>query len=1176
MKRIGALATVAALALGSIPVLAQAPPASAQGRAPAAGQAPPVSLDIRAGEYPAGDPSGVGQIKPGDGATFSVSVYEAGKNKPKTFSSLANELGTFHFVLYYGWGQTGVTVENGCTGIAQHDTSFCYSQSSQTYHPPSLQNPASTSSTWAPTTDVKAPTTDLSTLFYAIVLEVGNKQLLWSEAGNVEYNLTAKQVFLSSTWGTGAQLVSSGTKVHMTACITDGDCQNGLVRAGNFLGDYLYVCNSWPPFGSGGVPITKDLPPNGQLYTSGKADQVLGGIEQKFTPPPGQDWSVFYYAFASSHSSLAKESPVICPTSPAEVDAGKLTGITTDFATLMITWQGPNAAPPSVSLTASSTHPPANQSVSFVATATNPDGNSYLYICARSGTSWLSLSPPDSNGYLGAAPVSTPVPKTLGTAVAASGRSGTAQFVAFLSTDPVHPGSCPVPGTDSAAYGTLAPSEWTAQAGPWHASYDYSAVVNVTWPPSPPSPSSGQAPLSLSLSAFPIGSNSPLAGPTVADVGQTVDLEPNVVGIVPKKYAKVYVCARSGTGPWLRLSGHSSARDHYAVVDPVPETTYTSGFALGTAPGRATFVAFVSTRTSPPGPQCPLASTASAKWGTGSKADFSAPVTVTWEGHAHTKPPQVSLTASPTDPGFGQPSVVTATYTNPGSADALYICYPGSHPWLQTDYNRPYLDEEPLPSLGQTAGYAVGTPGASGGSAQFVAFLSSKSSPPATCPLTDALGPEWGTTSAADYSNRISVTWPGPPAGRSTVTLSASPANPGAGQRTTFTASYSHPGRANAVYICQLTGPGDITLSGKRPYLAADGVRPGATTGLARGWAKAPGGTNASFIAYLSTEVGQEGSGSCPTAPGRHGAIAISTPVTVSWGSAPPVVAGAGPIVSITVSANQVRNGTPVTITASYQDPGQARALYITDDGVVPPNFNFMFGSLEQWATGVDPPVKHLPYLAAHPVPTFPDAAATVSGTNETVQFGAFLSTLDGLQAGPTIRSGQQDAVPSPGPGVVSPTFGTTTPADFSPVVDATWGAPSQGTTITLQASTTKPQHAGDKVVFTATATGMPAGDYLYVCAVPGGSGSLATEKTGNFLAGPTQSPVASGWASGAGTSADFIAFDSPNPGWGWCPSAPYNWPPAPGTGTWYIPTVSNVVSVSWPAGPKHVQWWPT
>jgi len=1158
MKRIGALATVAALALGSLPVLAQVPSAGAQGRPPAASQAPPVGLDIRAGEYPAGDPSGVGQIKPGDGATFSVSVY--GYN-PATngydalqFSELAHELGAFHFVLYYGWGQTGVTTENGCTGIAQHDTRFCYSQSSQTYNPPN-KHKVSASSTWVPTTDVKAPATDLSTLFYAIVLEVGNKQIVWSEAGNVEYDLTAKQVFLSSPLGTGAQVVSSGTKVHMTACITDDNCQTGLVRTGNFLGSYLYVCNSWPPFGSGGVPVTKDLPPKGRFYISGKADQVLGGIEQKFTPPPGQDWSVFYYAFASSHPNLALTG--ICPTSPAEVNAGKLTGITTDFAFLMITWESP-PLPPSVSLTASSTHPSANQSVSLTAIATRPDGNSYLYICARSGTSWLSLSPPDSNGYLGAAPVSTPAPKTLGTAVPAFGRSGTAQFVAFLSTDPVHPGSCPVPGAGSAVYGTLAPPDWTARAGPWHASYDYSAAVNVTWPPSPSSPLSGQTSLSVSLSAIP-----------VADVGQTVDLVPRVVGLVPKKYAKVYVCARSGAGPWLRLSGHSSALDPYATADPVPETTYTPGFALGTAPGRATFVAFVSTRTSPPGPQCPLASTASAKWGTGSKADFSAPVTVTWEGHAHTKPPQVSLTASPTDPGFGQPSVVTATYTNPGSADALYICYPGSHPWLQTDYNRPYLDEEPLPSLGQTTGYAVGTPGASGGTAQFVAFLSSKSSPPATCPLTDALGPEWGTTSAADYSNRISVTWAGPPAGRSTVTLSANPANPGAGQRTTFTASYSHPGRANAVYICQLTGPGDITLSGKRPYLAADGVRPGATTGQARGWAKAHGGTTASFIAYLSTEVGQEGSGSCPTAPGRHGAIAISTPVTVSWGSAPPVVVGAGPIVSITVSADQVSNGAPVTITASYQDPGQqASALYITDDGVIPPNSNFMFGYLE--------PVKHMPYLAARPVPTFPDAAATVSGINETVQFGAFLSNMGGLQFGPSFRDGQQDVVLSPGPGAVSPTFGTTTSADFSPVVEVAWGAPSQGTTITLQASTTKPQHAGDTVVFTATATGMPAGDYLYVCAIPGGSGSFTTEKTGNFLAGPTQLPVASGWASGAGTSADFVAFDSPNPGWGWCPSAPYNWPPAPGTETWYIPTVSNIISVSWPAGPKKVQWWPT
>ena len=1183
-----------AVALAGLPfvAVALASPEPAAALEVSSSQVKSMSVDIRGGEYPAGDPTAVGSIKPGDGATFSVSVY--GYNPvlngygPLPMGQVAKAFhqAQVHFRLYYGWGQAGVVTENGCTNIAKGDTQFCYHQASRPYFSHEQGLPQGSPETlWQATTDVPAPSKDLTTLFDAIWLIPGPPgdqaaPLAVSNAGNFVYGLAAKQVFLTSTWGSGDQTVPSGTKVPLEACITNGDCTHGLVSAGNFLADYLYVCDQWPPIGSHGT----GLPANGQLYTSGKADQVLGGITQDFKPPAGQDWTNTYSAFASSHSKLALAH--ICPSSAQAVNAGTATGIGTDFASMKITWDGPVAVPPMVSLIVSSTHPSANQDVSFTATATNPDGNSDLYICARSGTSWLSLSPPDSNGYLGAAPVSTPTPRTLGTAAASSGQGGTAEFVAFLSTDPVHPGSCPAPGTDSAAYGTLAPPEWTAKAGPWHSSYDYSAVVNVTWPSPAPGSSSSQVP-QVSLSAFPTGGGTALGGPTTVAAGQTVDLVPFVVGIAPKGYKTLYICARSGAGPWLRLSGHSSVRDRYAAVDPVPETTYPAGVALGTGPGRATFVAFISTRTSLAGQQCPLADTASAKWGTGSKADFSPPVTITWKGRTPLKPPRVSLTASPSGPGFGQPSVLTATYTNPGPAKALYICYPGSHPWLQTAYNGHFVDEQPLPALGQAAGYAVGTPGAAGGTAQFVAFLSSKSSSPATCPLTNTPGPEWGTTSAADYSNRVNVTWPAAPTGRSTVTLTASPPNPGARQRTTLTVSYSHPGRANAVYICQLSGPTDVALSGTRPYLAADGVRPGAKTGQARGWAKAPGGTTATFIAYLSTEVGQESSGACPATPGQHGATVISTPVTVAWGTAPPPVAGAGPIVSISVSADQVPNNKPVTVTASwlappslFSGPDPLRALYVTDDGVMPPNFNFMFGHLEQWSTGVDPPVKHMPYLAAHPVPTFPDAAATVSGTGETVQFGAFLSTLDGLQAGPTIRNGLQNVVAAPGPGIVSPMFGTTTSADFSPVVSVTWGAPGSGTTITLRASTTKPQHAGDKVTFTATAVGMPAGDYLYVCAIPGGSGSLTTEEPAsvgpNYLVKPTQLPVASGWASGAGTSADFIAFDSPNPGWGWCPSAPYNWPPAPGSGTWYIPNVSNIISVSWPAGPKRIVWYPS
>jgi hypothetical protein len=234
-----------------------------------------------------------------------------------------------------------------------------------------------------------------------------------------------------------------------------------------------------------------------------------------------------------------------------------------------------------------------------------------------------------------------------------------------------------------------------------------------------------------------------------------------------------------------------------------------------------------------------------------------------------------------------------------------------------------------------------------------------------------------------------------------------------------------------------------------------------------------------------------------------------------------------------------------------------------------------------------------MPYVAAHPVPTFPDAGATLSGNNETVQFAAFLSSLDGLQAGQTFLSGQQTAVASPGPGVVSPLFGTTTPADFSPLLAVTWGDPSS-TTITLSASpaqstdctssgagglTCKPDQ---KVFFTATATNMPPGDYLYLCDKTSPGGAPKTSSGSNYLAAPTQSSVISGWASGNGTSAAFYAFDSPEPppyqwgtlaGGGGCFTAPYNWPPPPGAGDWYVPTVSNEISVAWLGGRKKIYW---
>lgn len=607
---------VGVVALAGLPPVASAllAPEPAAASDVSLGHAAGVSVDIRGGEYPAGDPAGAGSIKPGDGATFSVSVY--GYNPalnsygPLPMGIVASDFrqAQVHFRLYYGWGQKGVVTENGCTGIGKGDTSFCYHQASQPYFGPSGHSQGSPETVWLPTTDVPAPSTGLTTLFDAIWLIPGPPgdraaPLAESRAGNFVYGLAAKQVFLTSDLGSGPQEVSFGTSVVLTACITNGNCTHGLVSAGNFLGDYLYVCGNWPPFGTGGVPVTEGLPKSPpQHWWSGKADQVLGGIKQSLPVPAGQNWSVFYNAFASSHANLAHSG--ICPTSPGEVNAGTATGIGTDYASLMVTWDGPVAVPPMVSLIASSAHPSAKQDVSFTATATNPDGNSGLYICARSGTSWLSLSSPDSDGYLGAAPVSTPTPRAVGKAAAISGQGGTAQFVAFLSKDLVHPSSCPAPGTDSAAYGTSAPSGWTAKSGPWHSSYDYSAVVNVTWPtPKLPPVSTttttttvpphhhqgGSTPTTTTTTPPGPGKMSVTltANPSVPTAGHKTVLTAIYTGAVPGTNA--YICQLNGTPMSL------SAQKPYAAGGPVTSSSgQIAGWALSSTPATATFVAYLS------------------------------------------------------------------------------------------------------------------------------------------------------------------------------------------------------------------------------------------------------------------------------------------------------------------------------------------------------------------------------------------------------------------------------------------------------------------------------------------------------------------------------------------------------------------------------------------------------
>lgn len=564
-------------------------------------------MDIRAGEWPAGYPTAVGSIKPGDGATFSVSVYGYDQHGKYGLLQMGQVAAIFHqsevhFRLYYGWGQAGVVQENGCTNIAKGNTQFCYHQASQGYLGPSGHSQGSPETVWTTTTDVPAPTTDLTTLFDAIWLipgPPGDKAapLAVSAAGNYQYGLAAKQVFITTAnIGSAPLPLLGGTPVTIEACITNGDCSKGLVSSGNYLGDWLYVCDQWPPTGSNGA----GLPPNGQLYTSGKADQVLGGIKQEFSPPADQNWTNDYSAFASSHSNLTQNNP--CPSSAKAVNAGTATGIQTDFSSMQITWEGPQPMPPQVSLTATPTNPAAGQSVKLLATAVHPDGNARLYICARSGTSWLTLSPPGSDGYLGEAPASSSVPEAEGTAVQSSRTGGTAQFLAFLSTDTSPPSSCPSPGASGSEYGTSSPPGWTASAGPWHSSYDYSQVINVTWPNKggssvPTSTTTPQSTTTSTPTSVPTSTTTTTPGskmsvtltanPPTPTAGHKTTLTASYTNAPPGFY--VYICKLNGSS--LSLSDQSP---YAAGARAVAGGGQLTGWALSNAAATATFVAYLS------------------------------------------------------------------------------------------------------------------------------------------------------------------------------------------------------------------------------------------------------------------------------------------------------------------------------------------------------------------------------------------------------------------------------------------------------------------------------------------------------------------------------------------------------------------------------------------------------
>jgi len=246
------------------------------------------------------------------------------------------------------------------------------------------------------------------------------------------------------------------------------------------------------------------------------------------------------------------------------------------------------------------------------------------------------------------------------------------------------------------------------------------------------------------------------------------------------------------------------------------------------------------------------------------------------------------------------------------------------------------------------------------------------------------------------------------------VALTASTLAAGPNSPVSFTATYANRGSAIALYICALIGGANLG-SGEPLYQAAVPVPayPDAT-GSTYG-----SGVTVTFVAYLSTEDGQQTSGTCTGGVGANGATVVSSPVTVTW-SAPVVVVPPPPEVSLDASTTTPANGSAVTLTATYANAGSAIALYICA----------LSGSFTTSSTYTAP--AHPPYVAAAPVPAYPDAAGTVYDTDTTsatsVTFVAYLSTQDGQQTSGSCPSGP-------------PTNGTAMASDFSATVTVDWGA---------------------------------------------------------------------------------------------------------------------------------------
>jgi hypothetical protein len=632
--RVGALlASLGALVGAAAGVVATAPTAHASGNTG------PISYnyDLRASEQ---DSNGAFQIAIGQPATFTAWVNNNGQtaeSQAVTFGSIvlwlkANMYGPdstpqIYLRLSYGWSPQCQTLGPGDPPTDDG----CETERSGSY------TSISPATTWGVPTKEPAPS-GTETLYYDFQLFGQSSPgappdlLLQAAAGAIVLSTAPSTVAIDaenpttgSPYPANVISIPSGTAIDVQTCVTTDNCQIGTLDESNFLSDDEYICGE--PQGSytdaNGNPVKP-------IWYGGSADQVLTLPDVSESPPQGENWEFKFYGFVSQDTGFLTKPPPCPPPSGDYMTSNNGQPFIDPLPVLEVEWTGPVFTPPSVALTYAPTNPSPGQQVTLTASYDHPDGAGYLYICARSGTSWLQFSGSQASPYVAQSDLGPPVPQS-GTVSASigpqSGQAGTAQFIAFLSSTP--PGNfrtCP----DASTPGTYG----TRYAG------DFSNYVNVSWY-SPPQ-------VSLSGRCYSASNPPPSTAPDLNCGGNvTAQLYGTATGLtgLPAGYGYYeFICTPttplpgyyspgSGGGPPPPYLDFDTGASPYA--DTGTPLTPPGGSDYGAVSGNntsATFLAFVSTDPNYPtdsGGSCPTAATGTPT----SPADVLAvsnEVTVSW------------------------------------------------------------------------------------------------------------------------------------------------------------------------------------------------------------------------------------------------------------------------------------------------------------------------------------------------------------------------------------------------------------------------------------------------------------------------------------------------------------------------------------------------------------------